>query len=120
MVLGRCPYCDANVIEIKTIARGKKVKLYTCEKAKKEHDDSEAFVFTADSDCTFRIYSNALLRYNKRSISSKEIRNLLKDKQIKVRLHGRKGTKEYFKYAIPHREYGISILWDEEVEDDFS
>ncbi len=43
MFLGKCPYCNANVIEKKTIAQGKKVKLYTCENAKKEHDDSEAF-----------------------------------------------------------------------------
>jgi len=116
MLLGKCPYCDGSVIERKTVARGKKIKLYTCENAKKEYDDSEQFVFTADSTCTFRIYSNALLRYNKRSIGSNEIRNLLNDGQIKVRLHGRAGTKEYHKYAITDKEYGISILWDEECD----
>jgi hypothetical protein len=26
-------------------------------------------------------------------------------------------TKEYFKYVITDKEYGVSILWDEEVEE---
>lgn len=114
MLLGKCPYCDGNVIQKESIARGKKIKLYSCENAKKEYDESESFVFTHDSTCTFRIYSNALLRYNKRNISSNEIKNLLDEGQIKIRLHGRKGSSEYYKYAIPNKEYGISILWDEE------
>lgn len=116
MIIGKCPYCTGNVIQLNSIANGKKIKLYSCENAKKEYDDSDAFVFTHDSTCTFRIYSNALLRYNKRSISSNEIRNLLNDGQIKVRLHGRAGSSEYYKYAITNEEYGISILWEEDCD----
>lgn len=117
MVLGTCPYCNANVISKKMIVNGKKIKLYTCENSKKEYDESEAYVFTADSTCTFRVYSNSLLRWNKKSFSEYEMKKLLQEGQTTVRLHGRKGTKEYFKYIIPHREFGISILWDEEVEE---
>ena len=115
MVLGKCPYCKGDVILIKSTANGKKVSLYTCENAKKEYDDSEQFVFTADSTCTFRVYSNAFLRWNKRSFSKYEMKKLLEDEQVVVRLHGKRGSSEYFKYAITDKEYGISILWDEEV-----
>jgi hypothetical protein len=118
MILGDCPFCGGNVLSIKTVAQGKKVKLYTCENAKKEHDDSEQFVFTADSTCTFRVYSNTFLRWNKRSFGEREMQKLLKDGQVTIRLHGRKGTGEYFKYVIPSLEYGVSILWDEEVSDE--
>ncbi|PHO10722.1 hypothetical protein CPG37_02450 [Malaciobacter canalis] len=118
MILGTCPYCKGNVISKKITAQGKKIKLYTCENSKKEYDESDSYVFTADSTCRFRVYSNVFLKWNKRSFSENEMKRLLKDEQIVIRLHGRKGTKEYFKYAIPHEEYGVSILWDEEVEED--
>ena len=118
MILGKCPYCKGNVQAIKSTANGKKVNLYTCENAKKEYDDSEQFVFTADSTCTFRVYSNAFLRWNKRSFSKYEMKKLLEDEQVIIRLHGRAGTKEYFKYVITDKEYGVSILWDEEVENE--
>lgn len=118
MILGKCPYCKANVLAIKTTAQGQKVTLYTCENSKKERDDSEQFVFSSDSTCTFRVYSNVFLRWNKRSFSKFEMKNLLLNQQIIVRLHGRKGTKEYFKYVIPDQSYGVSILWDEEVQEE--
>ena len=117
MILGKCPYCKANVVAIKSTANGKKVNLYTCENAKKEYDDSDQFVFTSDSTCTFRVYSNVFLRWNKRSFSKYEMKKLLEEDQVIVRLHGRAGTKEYFKYVITDKEYGVSILWDEEVEE---
>ncbi|MGB6329866.1 MAG: hypothetical protein WBF48_13155 [Halarcobacter sp.] len=117
-ILGKCPYCNANVHSKKIVAQGKKIKLYSCENAKKEYDESEQYVFTADSTCTFRVYSNAFLKWNKRSFSEYEMKKLLQDEQTIVRLHGRAGTKEYFKYVILDKEYGVSILWDEEVEEE--
>ena len=119
-ILGKCPYCNANVISRKMNAQGKQIKLYTCENSKKEYDDSEQYVFTADATCTFRVYSNAFLKWNKRSFSEYEMKKLLQDGQTTVRLHGRRGTSEYFKYVITDEEYGVSILWDEEVEEDAS
>ena len=115
MILGKCPYCKGNVHAIKSTTNGKKVNLYTCENAKKVYDDSDQFVFTSDSTCTFRVYSNAFLKWNKRSFSKFEMKKLLEEEQVIVRLHGRSGTSEYFKYVIPNKEYGVSILWDEEV-----
>lgn len=118
MILGNCPYCSGAVISRKFTTNGKQIKLYTCENAQKEYDESEQYVFTAESTCTFRVYSNALLRWNKRSFSENEMKKLLRDGQTVVRLHGRKGTGEYFKYAITDKEYGLSILWDEEVKEE--
>lgn len=115
MVLGKCPYCNSNVVSAKITVRGQKINLYTCENAKKEHDIGGDYVFSVNATCTFRVYSNAFLRWNKRSLSEYEMKQLLKEGQISVRLHGRKGTKEYFKYVITDKEYGVSILWDEEV-----
>ena len=43
------------------------------------------------------------------------MKKLLEDEQIIVRLHGRAGSSEYFKYVISNKDYGVSILWDEEV-----
>ncbi|RXK13886.1 hypothetical protein CP965_00095 [Halarcobacter mediterraneus] len=114
-ILGKCPYCNSNVISQKINVKGKNIKLYTCENAKKEYDESEQYVFTADSTCRFRVYSNAFLRWNKRSFSEYEMKKLLQEGQTTIRLHGKKGSSEYFKYIIPHEEYGVSILWEEEV-----
>ncbi len=116
-ILGKCPYCKANVVSKKIMARGKQIKLYSCQNAKKEYDDSEQYVFTADSSCTFRVYSNTFHKWNKRSFSEYEMKKLLQDRQTIVRLHGKRGTKKYFKYVITNKEYGVSILWDEEVEE---
>lgn len=115
-VLGKCPYCSGNVVSRKITAQGKEIKLYHCENASKEYDESEQYVFTADSTCTFMVYSNSLLRFNKRSFGLIEMKKLLQEGQIVVRLHGRKGTGEYFKYVIADKEYGLSVLWDEEVQ----
>jgi len=118
MILGDCPYCDGIVTSRKINVQGKTIKLYSCQNAKKEYDESEQYVFTADSTCRFRVYSNAFLRWNKRSFSEYEMKKLLKDGQAVVRLHGRAGTGEYFKYVITDQEYGVSVLWDEEVEEE--
>lgn len=115
MILGKCPYCEGNVFSQKITAQGQKINLYSCENAKKERDIANDYVFASDATCTFRVYSNTFLRWNKRSLSEREMKNLLQEGQITVRLHGRKGTGEYFKYVVTDREYGVSILWNTEV-----
>lgn len=115
MVLGKCPYCGGNVTSQKLTIRGQKVNLYSCEHAKRERDINDDYVFSSNATCRFRVYSNTFLRWNKRSLSEYEMKQLLKEGQIAVRLHGRKGTSEYYKYVIPDPEYGVSILWDSDV-----
>lgn len=116
MVLGKCPYCDGSVLSQKLTAKGHKITLYHCEYAKKERDINDDYVFSAGATCRFRVYSNAFLRWNKRSLNEYEMRQLLSEGQIAIRLHGRKGTREYFKTIVPDPEYGVSILWDTPID----
>ncbi|MBL3519372.1 hypothetical protein ACNSOL_02675 [Aliarcobacter lanthieri] len=116
MVLGKCPNCGANVLAINTVAQNQKVTLYTCENSKKEHDDSFQFVYTNDSTCNFRVYSNVFLKWNKRGFSKYEMKSLLENGQVAIRLYSKKIKGEYFKYAMLDKDYGVSILWDEEVQ----
>lgn len=115
MMLGKCPYCGGSVVSYKITAKGQKINLYACENAKKERDINDDYVFSADASCRFLVYSNAFLRWNKRSLSEYEMKQLLSEGEILIRLHGRKGTREYFKYIVPDPEYGVSILWDRDV-----
>lgn len=126
-LLGKCPYCEDGMIEVRsTILQGKKGKIYACSNAHWEYD-GECFLLTAESTCSFRIFSNSLLRYNKRSIGDNEIKELLTNGKVEIILHSRnpyyekndegksiKKHKEYTKKIIPHLEYGIEVLWDED------
>lgn len=112
MVLGKCPNCGGDVIAIKTIAQNQKVTLYTCKNTKKEHDDSNQFVFSSNSTCNFRVYSNVFLRWNKRGFSKYEMKSLLENGQIAIKLYSKHKKSEYSKYVVIDKEYGVSILWD--------
>lgn len=123
--IGKCPYCDGDVLSRNVVAYGKKIKLYSCSNMKVEYDDGdEKFLETQDSSCSFRIFSNCLLRYNKKSLSEGEVRQLIsKERQVVVRLYSKKlfnesknsYGSEYYRYAIPDLEYGVSVLFDDEV-----
>lgn len=114
-LLGKCPFCKGHVYSKKINVKNKTVKLYSCEHAKKEYDESDAYVFTADSTCTFRIYSNMFLRWNKRSFSENEMKKLLQNNEVTIRLYSQYKKEEYFKYVVLDKEYGCTVLWDEEV-----
>ena len=89
-------------------------KVYSCSNVKITTEDGECFEHAGS--CTFRIWGNSLKRYGKRSIGEKEVRRLLCDGQTIVTLHDRRGN-EYRKYAVAHPEYGIEVLFNEEVEE---
>lgn len=111
--LGKCPYCDNGEIEIRNLnIQNQKVKLYACSNAHWEIDVGDTAVLTEDSTCSFRIFSNQYLRYNKRSIGEKEIRTLLRDGEVEVRFYSSKSKSEYFKFLILDQEYGTSVIWD--------
>ena len=110
--LGKCHFCNNGEIEVRqTTVDGKKMKLYACSNAhwSFEHDIAE---LTPDSTCSFRIFQNALLRWNKKAIGEREMRELLNEEQVKVRLYSAKAKKEYFKWLILDEEYGCSVVWD--------
>jgi len=114
MTLGKCPYCDDGVIEVRDKeVRGKKVKLYACTNAHWKTEDGEMFELTPESKCDFKIWQNSLARYGK-WLSYKEIRELLDNKSIEVELLSKKyGKKIYYnKEVVLNPEYGVSIIWD--------
>ncbi len=114
--LGKCHFCDDGEVEVRqTTVEGKKIKLYACSNAhwSFEHDMAE---LTEDSTCSFRVFQNALLRWNKKAIGEREMRELLSEEQVKVRLYSAKAKKEYFKWLVLDEEYGCSVVWDVFIE----
>ncbi|SFV74610.1 hypothetical protein MNB_SM-3-501 [hydrothermal vent metagenome] len=114
MILGKCPYCNSGMIEVRDKnVGGRKVKLYVCSNAKWVTEDGEFFELSSDATCSFRIWQNALARYGK-WLTYKEIRELLNNGSIEVELISKKYGKKisYTKHIILDKEYGVSVLWD--------
>lgn len=113
MILGKCPYCENGSVEVrKKEVFGKKVELYACSNANWITEDGEMYELSAESECDFRIWQNALSRYGK-WFSHKDIRELLEEKNIEIELVSKKyGKKVYYnKHVTLDSEYGVSILW---------
>ena len=116
--LGKCPFCDDGQIEVRKIeVNAKPTKLYACNNAHWhfEHDMCE---LTNDSTCSYRIFANQFLAWNKKSIGENEIRTVLQEEQVKVRLYSARVKKEYYKWAVLDKEYGLSIVWDIDITDE--
>ena len=114
--LGKCPFCDDGEIEVRKIeVEAKPIKLYACSNAHWtfEHDLCE---LSDEATCGFRIFQNQFLRWNKKSISEQEVRTVLAEEQVKVRLYSSRAKREYYKWAVLDREYGLSIVWDIDIE----
>lgn len=112
-MLGKCPYCDDGLIMMeKKMVRGKNTKVYTCSNARFYTEDGECF--ESVGSCSYRIWGNSLLRYGKRGIGEREVRELLSEGCFTAVLHSRSGI-EYRKYIVPNESYGISVLFDDEV-----
>jgi len=114
MFLGKCPYCDNGMIEVRDKeVRGKKVKLYACSNAHWTSEDGEMYELTSEATCNFRIWQNSLARYGK-WLSYQEVRTLLKEEEIELSFVSKKYGKkiEYTKTVILDKEYGVSVLWD--------
>lgn len=103
-------------MEKKTI-NGHNVKLYRCSNNKVYTEDGELWEPTEDATCSYALWGNKLLKYGKRSIETKEVKQLLQEGQTTVRLVSRGSKNVYYKYMIPDIEFGAQILWDEEVDE---
>ena len=115
MLLGKCPYCEDGMIEVREKnVRGKKVKLYACSNAHWKSEDGELWEPREDATCDFRIWQNAFGRYGK-WLSYKEVRELLEEGEIRVELVSRRYGKKinYEKSVILDREYGVSVVWED-------
>ena len=114
-LLGKCPYCEDGKIEVRTInVDAKPIKLFACANAH-WHFENDFAELTKESTCSFRIFQNQLRRWNKKAIGENEIRTLLKEQQVKVRLYSANAKKEYFKWVVLDKEYGMSVLWEEDA-----
>jgi len=114
MILGSCPYCENGEMQMeKKSVQGKMTKVYTCSNTSFSTEDGE--FFESIGSCSYRIWGNSLRRYGKRGIGEREVRTMLDEGSFIAVLHSKVGT-EYRKYVIPNFEYGIEVLFSEEVE----
>jgi len=118
-IVGKCPYCDNGIINMeKKIVKGKNTKIYTCSNASWQTEDGEMFELTPNSTCSFRIWGNSLQRWGKKGIGYIEVKKLLNNEDVKVRLYSFHTKKEYFKYITLDKEYGVSVVWDIDIKED--
>ena len=118
-LVGKCPYCDDGMVMMeKKLVNGKNTKVYTCNNASWYSEDGEVFELKKDATCSFRIWGNSLYRWGKRGIGLFEVKKLLRGEDVAVRLFSYRAKKEYFKYITLDKEYGVSVLWDMDVEEE--
>lgn len=116
-LVGKCPNCQDGIVYMnKKNVRGMTTKVYPCSNNKViTNDGGDTWEQTSVDNCSFVIFGNALLRYGKRSIETKEVKNLLNNKEVIVRLFSKHSKKEYFKYLLLSKEYGVTVDWESEV-----
>ncbi len=117
MILGKCPYCEDGSIEVrKKLVQGKKVELYACSNASWYSEDNEVYELSKDSTCSFKIWQNSLKRYGK-YLTHKDIRTLLQEEDLIVTFYTQNYKKKvtYEKYIILDEEYGVSVLWEIDI-----
>lgn len=120
-IIGKCSYCkDGNIKVEKKLVKGKNTKVYTCTNASWKSEDGEMYELSKEATCSFRIWGNSLLKWGKKGIGPYEVKKLLEGKNVATRLFSYTYKKEYFKYIILDKEYGVSVLWDLEVEEELS
>jgi len=112
-VLGKCPYCnDGNVTVAKKTVLGKQTKVYSCSNTRFYTEDGECF--ESVGSCSYRIWGNSLAKYGKRAIGEREVKALLSSGSFTAVLHSKNGVA-YRKTVVAHYEYGITVLFNEEV-----
>jgi hypothetical protein len=118
MIVGSCPKCKSNVILEKKTIQGKNVKVYRCEKnVVTTLDGGETWELKDEHCCDFKIFGNALKRYGKRGIGIGEVKRMLQEKDVAVRLYSFNKKCEYYKYIRVSYEYGVEVDWETEVEE---
>jgi hypothetical protein len=115
-IVGKCPYCKDGLVKMeRKLVQGRNTKVYTCSNASWKSEDGEMFELTNNATCNFRIWGNSLQRWGKKGIGYMEVKQLLNNEDVKVRLYSFNTKTEYFKYITLDETYGISVLWDLEV-----
>jgi hypothetical protein len=115
-LVGKCPFCDGIVSYTTKEIQGRKTKLYSCSNHKVITEDGETWELSSDATCSFKIFGNALQRYGKKFIGPKEVKKLLEGEEVIAHLYSFTTKTEYKKYISLNKEYGVSVLWEMEVE----
>ena len=58
------------------------------------------------------------MKYGKRGVGLFEVKKLLNNEEVIVRLYSKQKKTEYFKYIALDEEYGISVIWDIDITKD--
>jgi len=118
--IGKCPYCEDGTIEYESKqVRGKKTKVYCCSNNKVTTvDDGETWEPTEDSTCTWKLFGSSLERWGKKFIGPKEVKKLLAKDEVIAHMYSYAKKVEYKKYLTISEEYGVSVLWEMDVEED--
>lgn len=120
--IGKCPYCKEGKVEARKVdlKTGKKCEIYTCSNGKWVTEDGE--MFENIGECDFRIWQNALSKYG-HWLKHSEVRALLNQEDVIVKfLSIKRGfdskRKEYKKYIALDEEYGVTVLFDIDVDEE--
>ncbi len=116
--IDKCPFCSNGLIEYKKInIRGKSTNVFSCSNASWYSEDGELFELSKDSTCSFRIWGNSLQKWGKKQITLKEVKALLRGDDVIVNLWSFKAKKKYKKYLTLSKDYGVSVVWDIDIDD---
>lgn len=118
--IGKCLYCEDGIIEYESKqVRGKKTKVYCCSNNKVTTlDDGDTWEPTADSTCSWKLFGSSLERWGKKFIGPKEVKKLLAGDEVIAHMYSYTKKVEYKKYLTISEEYGVSVLWEMDVEED--
>jgi len=118
--IGKCLYCEDGTVEYESKqVRGKKTKVYCCSNNKVTTlDDGDTWEPTSDSTCSWKLFGSSLERWGKKFIGPKEVKKLLAGDEVIAHMYSYVKKVEYKKYLTISEEYGVSVLWEMDVEED--
>ena len=118
--IGKCLYCEDGIVEYESKqVRGKKTKVYCCSNNKVTTlDDGDTWEPTSDSSCSWKLFGSSLERWGKKFIGPKEVKKLLAGDEVIAHMYSYVKKVEYKKYLTISEEYGVSVLWEMDVEEE--
>ena len=118
--IGKCLYCEDGTVEYESKqVRGKKTKVYCCSNNKVTTiDDGDTWEPTSDSTCSWKLFGSSLERWGKKFIGPKEVKKLLAGDEVIAHMYSYVKKVEYKKYLTISEEYGVSVLWEMDVEEE--
>lgn len=100
--LGTCPVCGGDIVE--------KPKAYICSKASWKKDEAGSW---KNDGCQYSIWKNALEKFGKSSLSKLDVKTLLKNGKVKVKLKSPRNQSSYEKDIIIDPKWGVKVDFGE-------